>query len=632
MLAFLLFTVLYATFASAGLDDFDSYSFILALDQFNLTLTQPQPPGFPVYIGLGQLARTLTGDAQTGLALLSAASGGLAAVSLAGIGSALGYRGAGWLAGLTLAVTPGVWLHSAVALSDMPGLAFTLAAVWGLLRGADDPRVFWLGCALAGIALGVRPQNGIGPALAGLYAVWSLRGRWGVILAGFVVGGIAILIWLVPVAQSTGGLDGYLDALRAHGDHVASSDSLAGSGVTLSQRWEAFLRGWGWLVGPAVAPLVALLAVAGLIRVPWRDYRVGLLLIWFGLGVVRLFLLESIERPRLYLPSLAPLILLVALGWMRWPRPARLVAVAGVIVLFFNGIPRAAILHQQAPAPSQALAWIQADYPADSTVIVTGGSFRAAQVEAPVYPLLYTGQFDPAGWPQRIQDDAPRYIAVMDRDDIDPAVIEAVTGGYVPIADRVFERDWLAFPQHVTIRVQVFTPTDQLVPAQLRPPADGLIYAGLSDFGKHFGAGWFRSESIGGVAARWTGATATLRVTIPAQDTTMRFRVTPYPPEQAVSIQVNGVPIATRPLAGTWQEQTVLIPADAITADGVTEITFVHDRAETPDGSNRALAAAYDLIAFLPPSTTAFHPSTGGSCRPHLCGAGASPLTGRASR
>jgi len=37
--------LLYLPFRSISLDDFDSYSFALALEDFDLTLQQPQPPG-----------------------------------------------------------------------------------------------------------------------------------------------------------------------------------------------------------------------------------------------------------------------------------------------------------------------------------------------------------------------------------------------------------------------------------------------------------------------------------------------------------------------------------------------------------------------------------------------------------
>ena len=73
--------LLYVPFRSISLDDFDSYSFALALDRFDLGLQQPQPPGFPVYIFLGRILYRVTGNPTSTLTLLSALSGvGVAAL------------------------------------------------------------------------------------------------------------------------------------------------------------------------------------------------------------------------------------------------------------------------------------------------------------------------------------------------------------------------------------------------------------------------------------------------------------------------------------------------------------------------------------------------------------------------
>ena len=76
---------LYLAFRSASLDDFDSYSFALALRQFSLDLQQPQPPGFPVYVFAGRITLALYSDPLAALTLLSAISGAISILSIYGL-------------------------------------------------------------------------------------------------------------------------------------------------------------------------------------------------------------------------------------------------------------------------------------------------------------------------------------------------------------------------------------------------------------------------------------------------------------------------------------------------------------------------------------------------------------------
>src|SRR5690606_3610780 len=131
---------------------------------------------------------------------------------------------AGHLAALALAVTWGFWVHSGVALSDMLGLALSLAATWAFLHGCSfqeasaSPKAghwFMAGCALGALSLGVRPQNALPAVLAGLYALIPLlqAWRWRALLLALALGVAFGLIWLIPTLHTTGGLPAYLDLL-----------------------------------------------------------------------------------------------------------------------------------------------------------------------------------------------------------------------------------------------------------------------------------------------------------------------------------------------------------------------------------------------------------------------------------
>src|SRR5947207_11361643 len=87
--------LLYTNFQSISLDDFDSVSFALALDHFDISLQQPHPPGFPVYVAVGRAVRDIVGDSRAALTLVSAISGAAAVAALAWLGAEMGQPIAG---------------------------------------------------------------------------------------------------------------------------------------------------------------------------------------------------------------------------------------------------------------------------------------------------------------------------------------------------------------------------------------------------------------------------------------------------------------------------------------------------------------------------------------------------------
>ena len=111
-------------FRSLSLDDFDSYSFALALDDYDLALQQPQPPGFPVYIALARILRLICPEPSDRpdtaqrrerrrcTRCWSALLGRLIAPRLPTVAC---------LGALLFALTPVSWLTGDKALSDMTG-------------------------------------------------------------------------------------------------------------------------------------------------------------------------------------------------------------------------------------------------------------------------------------------------------------------------------------------------------------------------------------------------------------------------------------------------------------------------------------------------------------------------------
>jgi uncharacterized membrane protein len=159
-------------FRSISLDDFDSYSFALALEQYDLALQQPQPPGFPVYIAIAAIFHALWPDPILALTLLSALCGAASAWVVYQIGRQLDpqHPASALIAALLFVTLPVSWLTSGKALTDMPGVFATLLSLWlwlgwrwGSVPRMPSPLLSWwepTRCKISPYQVGDRGGNG----------------------------------------------------------------------------------------------------------------------------------------------------------------------------------------------------------------------------------------------------------------------------------------------------------------------------------------------------------------------------------------------------------------------------------------------------------------------------------------
>ncbi|MGC9521831.1 MAG: ArnT family glycosyltransferase [Anaerolineae bacterium] len=636
---------LYLAFRSVSLDDFDSYSFVLAVRDFNLTLQQPQPPGFPVYVASARLLQRLLKDETLALTTLSALSGAGSALVIYALGRWLDrcHRTTATIGALLFALTPVSWLSAEKALSDAAGVLWTLLALGTWLhwhtRSPRQPGVALPIAAgmISGLALGVRPQNTMPLLLfvTGLFIDDIIHRRnlapWGV--AG-MAGVTGILLWLIPVARSTGGLGAYLTLIRAHGAHVGRADSLLGAGTrlipALRRRAIAFsdtllmsLLGVGvhqrsdpQRIWRAVA--LACAGLPGLFAADWRRRETQWLGLWALMAGAQIYIFEALDRPRLFLPLVPPLALLVGSGWAQIRRPRNLRA--GFLALSFlwlllQTLPWAVALSQSAAPPTQATAYISVTYPTGETLVAAAGSYRAAQVELPEYPLVYLYQFNPDIVRDAVAG-SRSYIAILDRDQFTPQAIAALSndGAWITIDDRTFARDPRIHSQHDKVRLQVLAPPDSVPSAALDLPADGCIDLGAESDARYLGLGWFRPEEIGGITGRWAGQvpTTTLRFNLSHGNSyLLRFRALAYPPAQSVTLHLDGRSLGEVPLSQAWMEFEIRSSLEQTSGptgpSTMVTLELTHERLSSPleatggaSSDRRALAAAYDWLCVVP--------------------------------
>lgn len=642
----LILGIAYFTTRSISYDDFDSYNFGLAVTRFDLSLQQPQPPGFPLYILTAQGLNSLIHNPLLSLTTLSAIAGVLVVVIIFFIGTSIFQSSTtAFLIALIFGLMPIQWLTSVKALSDSAGLMTALMAIWMIWtifpidqhhpspenrRIYHAPKRLIIGAFVLGLSLGVRPQaNYMGIVLCafGIWWIFIHHKNWRIGLYSLVFGAIGVLIWLIPTLQSVGGLDAYLALIAQHGEHVSTSDSLFSTGTTLLSRindaLETFvLPTFGISVYRPLGLMEWLILIACalwfFIGVLFADYRrpaTWFIVIWALVMFVPYFLFTSLNRPRLMLPCIPPLLLWGGMGWERilWRKPvSRWIGVIGAsgVALFFavQSIPLATIISTTSAPHDQARDYIRAHYPPDQTAIAVAGSYRTVQTELNDYrAIFYRYQFDPATVQGQIRAEKYGYIAILDRDGFGD-VMSALDddGRYVPIDDVQFYRDERVHWEHHQTRLQVLMPLDQLTADKLMLPDDGEI--NIAQDGKFLGGGWFRAEHIGGVMARWGGdsLSSQLRVSLIPQNYVVELFATPFIDNMTVTVMVNGVSISELTLSGDWHTYTFDLPAEMIPDGDILLLEFAHDRMLSPyeqtggaSSDRRALTAAYAWVRFV---------------------------------
>ncbi len=313
----LIFAVAHLPFLAPSLEDIDSVNFALGVRDFDVATHRPHPPGYPVYIALGKVAAAITGagvDAPAStiearaLAMLSLLAGVVAIVFMYGLFACLGDGEADadrapWhslditaVGAVAIAAScPLFWYLAVRPMSDLPGLAFALAAqaclLLALWRQRPTPdgdrrlapaamsasgRMIVLGAFLAAITIGMRSQT---VWLTVPLLVLVLFDRIGRGVAGAMIGAGTMftaggLAWGIPLLVASGGLSASLAALGTQaGEDFTSGEMLYTSRSPRAAAFalvRTFAHPWDSTV---LAVVVLVLAALGLVCLAIRNRR-----------------------------------------------------------------------------------------------------------------------------------------------------------------------------------------------------------------------------------------------------------------------------------------------------------------------------------------------------------------------
>jgi hypothetical protein len=361
-----------------SLNDWDEALFSSAVTEYDVNVHHPHPPGYPLFIAAGKGVHLLGLSEFRSLQIVVLLGGFFLFPALFFLGREIGFGFTTSIVGAAIFVfLPNVWIYGGTGFSDIPAttLGFTACAL--LLRGRTDPRAYFLGAIVLGIAAGFRLPNlllGAVPAL--LATIQRLRQRdfravaFGVLLGAAITGGSYL-----GAALSSGTIEDYRYMLRAQSDYVRDVDSWRspirlplGKAAAIFFLWPVDHRAHvKWLVVPLFGliaviarrrwPLLLPLAMIGpLMVVAWLNLdlaaagRYAIAYLW-GYTFYAAHALRILARKRWIAMTLGTLVVLGLAVWT-WPalrqQRASDAPAAGALLWIQRNVPTTAVVYLHA--------------------------------------------------------------------------------------------------------------------------------------------------------------------------------------------------------------------------------------------------------------------------------------------
>lgn len=257
---------------STSLDEVDSANFVNALTfGYDIPLLRPHPPGYPVYVFMGNLVRLALGDPMLSLCVLSALLGSLAVVPFYWLLDDIVGRRFAVAGALVFIVQPLGWSFSETALGDVPAMCVAVWMAWISYRARDNMRVFLVACIVASLMVGVRQSSlALVPLL--LVPIVYRQGPWRQRLILAISGALLFMVvtaaWVLPmIVAGSAGFSDYSQAVAKQWSTAVSvyqwsqieEPQLLNLVLRCQRFFYAYFLTWSWTGDDAKTPLTLLL-------------------------------------------------------------------------------------------------------------------------------------------------------------------------------------------------------------------------------------------------------------------------------------------------------------------------------------------------------------------------------------
>jgi hypothetical protein len=422
--------------------DWDEALFCLGIRSYDVTAHHPHPPGFPVYIALGRIVRTVVHSDFRALQTVNVIAAMLVFPAIFFLARELRLPFVtATIAGALCAFFPNVWFFGGGAFSDIPSLVLVVFAVAFLFRGCRDANAYLIGAALLALAAGIRPQNFVIGLAPGLLATWyRARAAWRDVVFAALVGAITVTVAFGGAIAATGGTKPYFDAAREHADYITRVDSFRSP--TRPPLWRLFdrffIKQYESIALSFITSILVAIGIAGAIAA--RDRALGWLALTFApFAILAWMMLDRYSINRFSI-GYCPLFAILAADGIRrltraWPRAEPLGGVALTASFFIWTLPALAIVRNTvAPSVLAVEAVTQHLDPRTDELFVARDMDPFFQYLLPDYAYVHV--LDKRAMPLSIGTRRPWILAEADAEDRDGFVFHRERGHLWNIARR----------------------------------------------------------------------------------------------------------------------------------------------------------------------------------------------------
>jgi hypothetical protein len=435
------------TLAPRHLNTFDDINFALAIRHFNPAQHQPQPPGYPLFVGLLKLGALFVPKVEHLFLAVALFASLLSLVFLWAIADRLLGKPFGLIAALLLLFYPTFWFAAltnpvrlflaaganAVAFclvqalawrssdatvggADSQSAASRLVGTLGSIRYPRHIRWYYFAAFVWGVAAGFRPFLLVTLLPLMVYAAWQLRPNVKQIAIALALAALPIAAWFTALVVPVGGPLKFFELMRGYWNQQGASTSIL-LGAPISSALQMAYTTTVWTFVGALSWLWCLPFVFRSGKRLFNTFELQFLLFWFAPGFLFYATVHTgdPDHPLSIVPAtcLAGAVVLTRFAREHAPRwlPAIVAAAVGLnALLFFKPINKTAkagsykVVRWLDGYMNEVIATVDALHAKGPVAVVSSGpspGWRNVSYYFPDVPVLVVSSNDPQkpfGW------------------------------------------------------------------------------------------------------------------------------------------------------------------------------------------------------------------------------------------